>query len=134
MNATPAAFWPSADPVVERETRLLSRRGVLALTSLFWAYVTLSDVVYTEGMRIELLEMTQFVVFFPWQYRLMQHVLMLPVLLFCYSTAVRIGWRPVRLRVLQQLVLALGFALLMYWMMLAGGDLMHLLFGSPAPP
>lgn len=134
MNAISATFWPSADPVVEGETRLLSRRGILTLTSLFWAYVTLTDLVFNESMRIELLEMTNIAVFYPWPYRLTQHVLMLPVLLLCYSTAVRMGWRPLRLRVVPQLALALGFSMLMYWMMLIGGDLLHVTLGSPAPP
>jgi Histidine kinase len=134
MVAIPTAYWPSASPVVEGDSHLMSRRGILTLASLFWAYVTLTDLVYNEGMRIELLEMTKILVYFPWPYRLTQHLLMLPVLLFCYSTAVRIGWRPMQLRLLQQLALALGFSVLMFWMMLAGGQLMHALFGTPAPP
>jgi sensor histidine kinase YesM len=59
---------------------------------------------------------------------------MLPVLLLCYSTAVRIGWRPTRRRVPQQLALALGFSLLMYWTMLAAGFILHAVFGTHAFP
>ena len=134
MVAIPTAFRSSAAPLVEDEQQFLSRRGVLTLASLFWAYITLTAIVYHEAMRIELKEMTGVMVFFPWQYRLMQHVLMLPVLLLCYSTAVRIGWRPARRRVPQQLALALGFSLLMYWMMLAGGWILRAVFGTPAVP
>ncbi|HVP32351.1 MAG TPA: histidine kinase [Steroidobacteraceae bacterium] len=133
MVAIPAALWPSPAAKVEDETPLLSRRSVLTLASLFWAYVTATNLVYHESMRIELLEMTQIMVYFPWQLRLLQHALMLPVLLLCYSTAVRIGWKPAVRRVPQQLGLALGFSLLMYWMMLTGGVLMHVLVGWPAP-
>jgi two-component system, LytTR family, sensor kinase len=122
-------------PPLEDAEQFLSRRGVLALTSLFWAYVTLTDLVYHEAMRIELNELaTSVMLFLPWQQRLMQHVLMLPVLLVCYSTAVRIGWRPPSRRVPQQLALALGFSLLMYWMMLACGLLRHAAFGTYADP
>ena len=134
MVVIPTAFRSYAAPLVEDEQQFLSRRGVLTLASLFWAYVTLTGIVYHEAMRIELSEMSNVMLFFPWQHRLMQHVLMLPVLLLCYSTAVRIGWRPARRRVPQQLALALGFSLLMFWGMLAGGLILHVLFGAPPLP
>ncbi len=134
MVAIPTAFRPSAAPLVEDEQQFLSRRGVLILASLFWAYVTLTAIVYHEAMRIELKEMTGVMVFFPWQHRLMQHVLMLPLLLLCYATAVRLGWGPAGRRVPQQLALALGFSLLMYWMMLVGGWILRAVFGTPAVP
>jgi sensor histidine kinase YesM len=121
-------------PVAEAGQQFLSRRTVLLLASLFWAYVTLTDLVYHEGMRIELRELTGIMVYYPWEHRLMQHVVVLPVLLLCYSTAVRIGWRPARRRVPQQLALALGFSLLMFWGMLAGGLILHVLFGAPPLP
>jgi sensor histidine kinase YesM len=132
MVAIPTAFRSYAAPLVEDEQQFLSRRDVLTLASLFWAYATLTDIVYHEAMRIELLEMTKIMVFFPWLYRLTQHVLMLPVLLLCYSTAIRIGWRPARRRVPQQLALALGFSLLMFWMMQVGSILLHALLGTYA--
>ena len=134
MVAIPTAFPPYAAPLVEDEEQFLSRRGVLTLASLFWAYVTLTDIVYHEGMRIELSEMSNVMLFFPWEHRLMQHVLMLPVLLLCYSTAVRLGWRPAGRRVPQQLALALGFSLLMFWMMLAGAWILHAVVGTHADP
>ena len=134
MVAIPSAFRAYFAPVVEDEEKLLSRGGVLLLASLFWAYITLTDIVYHEAMRIELSELTHIMVYFPWQYRLMQHALMLPPLLLCYSTAVRIGWRPARRRVPQQLALALGFSSLMFWMMMVGGLVMHAIFGTPAVP
>jgi hypothetical protein len=134
MIAIPTAFRLHAAPIVEEEEQFLSRRGVLLFASLFWAYVTLTNIVYHEAMRIELSEMTGVMVFFPWQHRLMQHVLMLPLLLLCYATAVRLGWRPVGRRVPQQLALAFGFSLLMYWMMLAGGWTLHAVFGTHEVP
>jgi sensor histidine kinase YesM len=135
MVAIPTSLWPSAAPRVEEEPQLVClRRNVLKLASLFWAYVTLTDLVYHEGMRIELLEMTRIMVYFPWQHRLMQHVLMLPVLLLCYLTAARIGWKPARRRVPQQLALALVFSLLMFWMMQVGGLLLAALYRMPAQP
>jgi len=134
MVAIPSAFWPSAASEVEDEQRFLSRRGVLVLATLFWAYVTLTDIVYAEAMRIELLQMTNVMVFNPWQHRLIQHLLMLPVLLVCYSTAVRIGWKPARRRVPQQLALALGFSMLMFWMALTTGVILRAITGMPFDP
>ena len=135
MVAIPTGFWSQAAPVVGDETQLVClRRSVLKLASLFWAYVTLSDLVFHEGIRIELRELTSVMVFSPWPYRLTQHVLMLPVLLLCYLTAARIGWRPARRRVPQQLALALGFSMLMFWMIQIGAKLLHVLFGMPADP
>src|SRR5580765_8469418 len=134
MLVIPAPFRPHAAPLVEDEEQFLSRRGVLTFASLFWAYVTLTDIVYFEMMRIESGELTTVLLYYPWGYRLMQHVLMLPVLLLCYTTAVRIGWRPARRRVPQQLALALGFSLLMFWMMRAGGWILHAVFGTHADP
>jgi hypothetical protein len=134
MIAIPTAFRPYAAPVVEDEEHVPSRRGVLLLASLFWAYVTLTDLVYHEAMRIELAELTNIMMYYPWTQRLMQHVLMLPVLLLCYSTAIRIGWRPARRRVPQQLALALGFSLLIDWAILVSGVILHAVFGTHADP
>jgi len=134
MVAIPSAFRSWAAALIEDEEHYLSRRSVLLLGSVFWAYVTLTDIVYHEAMRIELAEVTHIMVYWPWQHRLMQHALMLPVLLACYSTAARIGWRPARRRVPQQVALAFAFSLLMYWMILVADRVLHLILGWPAAP
>jgi two-component system, LytTR family, sensor kinase len=134
MVAIPAAFRPDAAAVAENQQEFPSRRGVLTLASLFWGWVTVTDIAFHQAMRIELAELTHVLLFFPWQYRLLQHLLMLPVLLACYSTAVRIGWWPARRRVPQQLALAIGFSLLMYLMILTGGHFLHVLFGTQPDP
>ncbi|MBV9695505.1 MAG: histidine kinase [Gammaproteobacteria bacterium] len=106
----------------------------MLFASLFWCYITLTDIVYHEAMRIELHEMTNIMVYFPWQYRVMQHALMLPLLLVCYAVALRLGWTPPARRIPLQLALALGFALMMFWMMLIGGIILHVLLGWHADP
>jgi len=133
MVAIPSAFWPSAATAAaeDEQQQFLSRRGTLILATLFWAYVTLGDIVYHEAMRIEVAEMTGIMVFYPWEHRVLQHALMLPLLLWCYSTALRIGWRPSRRRVPQQIALALGFSLLMFWAMQIADAVMRHLFGWP---
>jgi two-component system, LytTR family, sensor kinase len=134
MVAIPSAFRPWGATGVGDQERFLSRRGVLLLVCLYWTYVMLGDIVYHEAMRVEVAEMTGIMVFFPWQHRVLQHALMLPLLLVCYSAAARIGWRPAKRRVPQQFALALAFSLLMYWAMLIADRLLRLLFGWPAQP
>ena len=134
MIAIPAAFRPDAAAIAENQQEFLSPRGVLTLASLFWGWVTVTDIAYHEAMRIELAELTHLTLFFPWQYRLLQHVLMLPVLLACYSVAARIGWWPAGRRVPQQLALAIGFSLLMYVMILTGGHFLYAVFGTRPDP
>ena len=134
MVAIPSAFTSWAAPRAEDGERFPSRSRLLLLITLFWAYVTLGDIVYHEAMRIEVAEMTGVMVFFPWQHRVVQHALMLPLLLLCYSTAARIGWRPARRRVPQQIAMALAFSLLMYWAMLIADRIMRLLYAWPAQP
>ncbi len=134
MVAIPSAFRSWAVSAAEDEERFLSRRSALLLATLFWAYVTLGDIVYHEAMRIEIAEMTGIMVFFPWQHRVLQHALLLPLLLLCYSTAARLGWRPARRRVPQQIAMALAFSLLMYWAMLVADRILHLAIGWPAQP
>jgi hypothetical protein len=134
MIAIPSAFRPDAAAVAENRQEFPSRRGVLTLASLFWGWVTVTDIAYHEAMRIELAALTHISLLFPWQYRLLQHALMLPVLLACYSLAARIGWRPAWPRVPQQLALAVGFSLLMYLMILAGGHFLHAVFGAQPDP
>jgi sensor histidine kinase YesM len=134
MVAIPSSLWPSAaNPAAEDgQQRFLSLRGTITLATLFWAYVTLGDIVYHEAMRIEIAEMTGIMVFFPWEHRVLQHALLLPPLLLCYSTAARIGWRPAKRRVPQQIAMALGFSLLMYWAMLVADRILSFALGWPA--
>jgi two-component system, LytTR family, sensor kinase len=134
MGAIPGSFWPNAAPLADDELQLLDRRRVLVLASLFWGWVTLTDIAYHEAMRVELAALTGVMLFFPWQYRLLQHVLMLPVLLACYSLAFRIGWAPAWRRVPQQLALAIGFSLLMYLAILVGGHFLHVFFDAHPDP
>lgn len=125
MVVTPSPFWPSAASVAPDEPRFLSHRGMFAFTSLFWAYVTVTDLVYVAAMAVKVRESGGPVIFLPWQARVVQHALLLPVLLACYWTATRIGWTPAHKRVPQQLALALCFSLLLEWAMLVAEQLIH---------
>ena len=135
MTPTRAVVHSNDPPAGEGDQDFLSHRSLLALTCLFWAYVTLNDVAGAEGMRIELSELSPTVMMFaPPAQRLLQHLLMLPILLQCYSVAARIGWSPATRRMPQQILLALAFSLPMAWAMMIAGLILQLLWGKPLSP
>jgi hypothetical protein len=92
------------------------RLTLLMISTPFWLYVMLSDVLYAYSMQVNVAQVTSATVFAPWGERVLQHLLLFPVLLVCFSWSLRLGWRTVR-RVAVQLLLAAGFAALSYWAM-----------------
>ena len=98
-----AAFWASiATPGV--------RQNLIILT-MFWAYVACSNVLYARGMQasIDMLPGAQHV-FAPYCARLIQHLLLYPVLLGCMWASLRIGWQSLWRKLPLQVVLAFVFA------------------------
>ena len=95
--------------------RDLARQGTLAqlgVLTVFWLYVTVSNVLYAHNMSLSLDPGGSQHLFAAWPARSMQHLLLYPVLLLCVELSMRIGWRPGPQRVPLQAVLALVFALL----------------------
>lgn len=109
----------------------LSAKAVILLTGIFWLYVTVSDILYAEGMRIDVAQFTSSMVFATWKSRLLQHAFMFPLLAGCYWASCRMGWTPLLKRLPAQLALALAFAALPFWMMQATNVLY---WGSEAWP
>ncbi len=97
----------------------LSLRQFLGITGLFWVYVALSNILYAYSMRTGMARMTNVSLFASWDARLLQHVLLLPVLLVSYWASLRIQWRPFLLALPLQLVLGVFFAALAYPAMIA---------------
>ncbi|MGA8708176.1 MAG: histidine kinase [Steroidobacteraceae bacterium] len=85
-------------------------RPELALLSGFWAYVTLSDVLYGASMQASLASAGVPHFFAPWSARLVQHVLLYPPLLLCMWLSRLIGWRPAWRSIPLQIVCGLAFA------------------------
>src|SRR6202453_50560 len=112
----------------ERYASGLSRRQFFTLVFLFWAYVTLSNVLYAYGMRTGISKVSDLALFAPWDARVLQHLLLLPLVIISYQASLRIQWRPVLIAVPLQLVLGLMFAALAYPAMIvaeyAAGDSM----------
>jgi hypothetical protein len=92
---TRASFWPS-----------------LAVLTAFWVYVALSNLMYasTMGQSLKSVNVTHF--FAPWDARLVQHLLLYPVLMLCVWGSLRLGWQPLWKRLPVQLLIAAGFAVL----------------------
>jgi len=76
--------------------------------------VTMSDVLYAYSMRTGIARMTSGSVFAPWDARLLQHVMLLPVLLVSFWASLRIQWRPLLLTLPLQLILGVVFSALAY--------------------
>jgi hypothetical protein len=96
----------------------------LAVLTVFWVYVALSNILYasTMGESLRSVNVTHF--FAPWDARLMQHVLLYPLFILCVWGSLRVGWQPLALRLPVQLLMAAGFALLASPALVAGEVIM----------
>jgi hypothetical protein len=118
-----------------QRSRLTSPAGGLgngqffAIVSLFWLYVTLSNVLYAYSMRIGIARMSvaDVPLFAAWDARVLQHVLLLPVVSVSFWASLRVQWRPLIVAIPLQIVLAAVFAAAAYPAML----LAQLLVGGP---
>ena len=86
-------------------------RPLVLIVTVFWIYVALSDVLYANQLQSSLTAM-HVDLFAPWQARLLQHLLLYPVLVGCVWVSLRMGWQPILRRVPLQVLLAVGFAIL----------------------
>jgi len=108
----------------------LSLRQFLGITCLFWVYVTLSNILYAYSMRTGIARMSNASIFAPWDARLLQHLLLLPVVLVSFWASLRIQWRPLLIALPLQLILGVLFSVVAYPAMLLaemtlGGEEWH---------
>jgi Histidine kinase len=120
MHWLPVSRRPVTAAGTEQYASALSRRQFLLIVCLFWTYVTVSNVLYAYGMRTGIGKITTVSLFAPWDARVLQHVLLLPLVCVSYWASLRIQWRPVLLAIPLQVVLALAFAGLAYPAMIIG--------------
>ncbi len=99
---------------IRRYSGGLSRRQFFGIVCLFWLYVTMSNVLYAYGMRTAIAHMTDVPLFAPWDARVLQHVVLLPLLLVSYWASLRIQWRPLFVAIPLQVILGGVFAALAY--------------------
>jgi Histidine kinase len=105
----------------------LSPRQFCAIVSLFWLFVTLSDVLYAYGMRTGIARVTDVPLFAAWDARVLQHVLLLPFLAISFWASLRMQWRPLPVTIPLQIILGCAFAAAAYPAMIVS----ELLLGSP---
>ena len=89
-----------------------------AIVSLFWLYVTLSNVLYAYSMRTTIGRSLNFPLFAEWDARVLQHILLLPVVLVSFWASLRVQWSPLLIAVPLQLILGTAFAAVAYPAML----------------
>src|SRR5690348_15998464 len=80
----------------------------LALT-LFWTYVTVSNRLFSRIFTLAL-STNSASDYFDWAARLLQHVLLFPVLVGAVWTSLQLGWRPVWRTIPAQVLLGVVFA------------------------
>jgi len=108
-------------------------RTLLLLTGIFWVYVTLSNVLYAHSMQINTTLVAHAMLFDPWEVRVLQHVLLLPVLFTCFWVSIRAGWAPSR-GLPVQIALGVGFASLSFFALIAAERLAMWLNPPPVAP
>jgi hypothetical protein len=107
-------MMPTPSATLIRPAPRVSFKVLLLLASAFWLFVTLTNVLYGYTMQINAEQMFKAVVFVNSNERVLQHVLLFPILLVCFAASLRTGWAPVS-RVLVQLLLGGTFAALSYY-------------------
>jgi hypothetical protein len=96
----------------------LTQQQFLAIVCLFWVYVTVSNLLYGYSMRAGIARVTSVPVFATWDTRLLQHVMLLPMLLVSFWASLKVQWRPLFVALPLQTVLAAAFAAMAYPVMI----------------
>jgi Histidine kinase len=94
----------------------VSFKVLLMLAAAFWLFVTLTDVLYGYNMQINADQIFKAMIFVNSNERVLQHLLLFPILLVCFAASLRTGWAPVT-RVPVQILLGGMFAALSYYAM-----------------
>jgi two-component system LytT family sensor kinase len=104
-------------------------RVLLLLAATFWLFVTLTNVLYGYSMQVNADQRYKALLFIPWYVRVLQHLLLFPILFTCFAASLRTGWVPAK-RVPAQILLGGMFAALSYYAVLLAETL---IWGAPMP-
>ena len=102
----------------------VSFKRLLLVIAVYWLYVTVSDILYANSLRVGFSQITSVRLFVPWDARLMQHLILFPVLIGCLWASVRWGWKPLWRALPVQFLLAAFFAVCGAPALWAGEDLL----------
>jgi hypothetical protein len=83
---------------------------LFAILVAFWSYVTLSNVLYAQSMSMEFDPDGSRALFASWDARVLQHLMLFPLLLGAVWISLRVGWRPCWRAIPIQVLLGLAFA------------------------
>jgi hypothetical protein len=106
-------------------------RNFLWLLSAFWVYVAISNVMYASNIQASLSTMKVEHVFAPADARLLQHLMLYPIFLFCMWRSLRTGWEPLWKTLPLQLGLALLFVIPASPLLMLGEYLTGRWYGMP---
>jgi len=96
----------------------LTQTQFLGIVCLFWVYVTVSNLLYGYSMSNGIARVTNVMVFATWDTRLLQHVLLLPMLLVSFWASLKVQWRPIVIALPLQLILGAVFSAMAYPVMI----------------
>src|SRR6202020_1033557 len=96
----------------------LSQVQFLGIVCLFWVYVTVSNVLYGYSLSAGIARVTDVPVFASWDIRLLQHLLLLPMLLVSFWASLKVQWRPILIALPLQLILGAVFSAMAYPVMI----------------
>jgi hypothetical protein len=96
----------------------LTQAQFLGIVCLFWVYVTISNLLYGYSMGNGIARVTNVMVFASWDTRLLQHVLLLPMLLVSFWASLKVQWRPILIALPLQLILGAVFSAMAYPVMI----------------
>src|SRR5580698_3019390 len=88
----------------------LSQIQFLGIVCLFWIYVTVSNLLYGYSMSAGIARVTNVTVFASWDTRLVQHLLLLPMLLVSFWASLKVQWRPILIALPLQVILGAVFS------------------------
>src|SRR6185437_2037506 len=74
-------------------------RASLLIVTAFWVYVAVSDALYANSMQWIVGIMVGRHIFAPLTARLLQHLILYPVLVACIWASLCLGWRPILSRI-----------------------------------
>src|ERR1700732_2782912 len=96
----------------------LTQAQFLGIVGLFWVYVTVSNLLYGYSMSNGIARVTNVMVFASWDTRLLQHLLLLPMLLVSFWVSLKVQWRPILIALPLQLILGAVFSAMAYPVMI----------------
>ena len=109
----PSGGAPRTPGVLRRALAAPNARQNFLILTVFWIYVACSNVLYASSMQANIAHLVGGQhVFASWSVRLLQHLLLYPILLCCVGISLRVGWQPLLRKLPLQVLMALMFAVL----------------------